>query len=67
MIFTILWVAWVAAFIVIEAMALARKESGDTLSEHVWKLLKFRRLFYLLGAAFMIWLSAHFLSLGSFT
>lgn len=31
------WLAWLAAFGVIEGKALANKRDGDTLSEHVWK------------------------------
>lgn len=65
--FTMLWVAWLVSFAVIEGIALYRRRTSLTLSGHVWRVLRFRKLFYLLGAAFMIWLSAHFLSLGSFT
>lgn len=36
-VWTVAWVLWIAAFAVIEGLALARKEKGDTLSEHVWK------------------------------
>lgn len=32
-----LWVGWLGAFAVIEGVALARDDRGDTLSEHVWK------------------------------
>lgn len=66
-IFTIAWIAWVAAFLVIEGIALYRKDTEATLSGHVWAVLRQRKLFWMLGAAFMLWLSAHFLSLGSFT
>ena len=36
-VFTTGWVIWLAGFVVLESIALARKEPGDTLSEHVWK------------------------------
>lgn len=35
--FTVAWILWIMAFVGIEGYALARKEKGDTLSEHVWK------------------------------
>ncbi|MGW7434710.1 hypothetical protein [Streptomyces sp. NPDC054849] len=72
-----LWVGWLGAFCVIEGVALARDDRGDTLSEHVWKWfgigrageqrpaatgsVRVRRLVLL---AFMAWLSAHFLTGG---
>lgn len=31
------WLAWIAAFLAIEGLALADKDREDTLSEHVWK------------------------------
>lgn len=34
---TYAWLAWLAAFAVIEGAALFNKKDGDTLSEHVWK------------------------------
>lgn len=36
------WLAWLAWFLAVEGIALARKEPGDTLSEHVWKWFKVR-------------------------
>lgn len=75
--FTAAWVAWIAAFVVIEGIALYRKKEGDTLSEHVWKWfgtardgrpqsqpsgwVRLRRFALL---AFMVWLSVHFLTGG---
>jgi len=35
--YTIAWIAWLTAFAVIEGAALADKDEGDTLSEHVRK------------------------------
>lgn len=65
------WLAWIAAFFVIEGSALARHKSADTLSDHVWAWFdipkhpapnrseRIRRVF-LLG--FLAWLGAHFLT-----
>ena len=66
--YTELWALWLLFFAVIEGAAIANKEKGDTLSEHVWKWIgkrgypkpsgyKWRR-----GAlgVFFAWLIAHF-------
>jgi len=37
--YTWLWAIWLVAFGVIEYAALKDKDKGDTLSEHVWKLI----------------------------
>lgn len=37
--YTIAWVLWILAFGVIEYKAIADKSEGDTLSEHVRKLI----------------------------
>ena len=37
--YTAMWVIWIAAFGVIEYAALKDKDKGDTLSEHVRKLI----------------------------
>ena len=73
---TVAWLVWGAAFVVIEAAALWHDRKGstvDTLSQHVWnwfavgrpahgeRLVKTRRLVLL---TFMVWLSVHFLSGG---
>ena len=74
--FSWLWVGWGVAFLVIEGVALVRKERGDTLSEHVWRWFQLRgrkdgkkpwqiavRFAFL---AFWAWLTIHFLTAGSF-
>jgi hypothetical protein len=75
--YTIAWLAWLAAFAVIEGRALFNKSPGDTLSEHVWRwfstqngstgsptgLIRLKRFGLL---AFLAWLSAHFLTGGRF-
>lgn len=72
MIWTALWLAWIAAFFAIEVPALFDKDSGATLSAHVWAWfavkdhertawVRLRRWFLL---AFVAWLSLHFLTGG---
>ncbi|MFF4510604.1 hypothetical protein [Streptomyces mirabilis] len=76
--FEIAWAAWAGAFVVIEGVALKRKQPGDTLSEQVWRIFGTRRdveypkgqpsgllrlrRFTLL--AFLAWLVAHFMTGG---
>jgi hypothetical protein len=75
--FTASWLLWIAAFAVIEGIALRNRRPGDTLSEHVWEWFAIGRpgkprppltgsvqirRFALL--AFMAWLSVHFLTGG---
>ncbi|WP_223772937.1 hypothetical protein [Streptomyces sp. 135] len=73
-VWTLSWVAWLAAFGVIEGLALARKRPDDTLSEHVWcwfaiarrdpqpdGFTRLRRFLLLAGIG---WLGAHFLTGG---
>ncbi|MEK9736188.1 MAG: hypothetical protein VW362_07035 [Candidatus Nanopelagicales bacterium] len=59
--FTVAWVLWISAFIVIEGVALIRKERGDTLSEQVWFALKKAPVLWWVGAGFMLWVTGHFL------
>lgn len=71
-VWTVLWLLWLLMFFIVEGLALANKEDGDTLSEHVWKWLRppvgarvWRlRRFALLS--FMAWLTVHFLTGGLF-
>jgi hypothetical protein len=66
-VFTQLWLVWLMMAAAIEGVALFNKARGDTLSEHVWKWFSIRdkgrgwliRRSAL--AAFMIWLTLHFL------
>jgi hypothetical protein len=70
------WIVWGLYFLVVEGTALARRDKGGTLSEHVWDLfgvgqreeapsisLRFRRIALL---SFMAWLTVHFLTGGNF-
>lgn len=70
--YTVAWLCWLLAFLVIEGRALANKCDGDTLSEHVWawcsikakgRAWRLRRLSLLILLA---WLVAHFLTGGQF-
>jgi hypothetical protein len=66
------WVAWIAAFLTIEVLALKNSAPGDTLSEHVWAVFSIKekgnwwraRRFSLL--AFMAWLVVHILTGGTY-
>jgi len=71
-VFTILWLAWGAVFLVLEGIALFNRRSGDTLSEKVWvwsgtgtkgraATTGVRRAGLL---AFMVWLTVHFMTAG---
>ncbi|MCI0689853.1 MAG: hypothetical protein L0Y54_21825 [Sporichthyaceae bacterium] len=70
--FTIAWLLWVGFFGAIEGAALANKQPGDTLSEHLWRWFaitgkpagwRARRAVLVAGLA---WLVAHLLSGGRF-
>lgn len=59
--YTVAWVVWIAAFVVIETLALLNRDEGaDTLSEHVWIAVSSPPVWWL-TAAFMVWLTIHFL------
>jgi hypothetical protein len=66
MIWTLLWVGWLLAFLAIEIPAVIRPAAGDTLYEHFWRFLgrgqqrtewiRLRRVTFL---AFSAWLVVH--------
>jgi hypothetical protein len=72
--FEIAWAAWAGAFLIVEGVALARKDKNDTLSEQVWRLFhtakgqrkdgttQARRAVLVM---FLAWLTAHFLTGGA--
>ncbi|MDM4718429.1 hypothetical protein QTQ03_02035 [Micromonospora sp. WMMA1363] len=72
--FTALWIGWLAAFAIVEGIALFNKQPDDTLSEHVWKWFAvgssqptgWTRLRRFALLAFMAWLTLHFLTGGIF-
>lgn len=72
--FEIAWAAWAGAFVVIEGIALTRKDKNDTLSEQVWrifhtqrgqKVTKTTQARRAVLVMFLSWLVAHFLSGGA--
>ena len=78
-VFTILWVSWLAVFVVVEGIALTNHVKGDTLSEHIWAWFRvprpgqsnpmpdgWTRLARYLLLGFMAWLTLHFLTGGLF-
>ena len=68
--YTFAWLVWLAAFIVIEGLAIRDKRRNDTLSEHCWEWFSVKqkkkawRARRILLAAFMVWLTVHFLTGG---
>lgn len=63
--YTAAWGFWIAMFVVIEGAAIARREEGDTLSEHLrsWFATKGKPKWWLarravLGAA-LVWFALH--------
>ena len=59
--YTWAWRAWIAAFLVIEGLALWSGEPGDTLSEHVWNFQELAGSFgYAAVFALLGWLAFHF-------
>ena len=71
-VYDIVWLIWIAAFLVVEGLALRTKVPGATLSAHVWRWFSIKspgrqwRLRRLALLAFMSWLFAHFLTGGKF-
>ena len=64
--YLIAWVLWIVAFIIIETLALLNREpNGDTLSEFVWQVVAFPVMWWI-GAAFMVWLTIHWLFDGKY-
>ena len=72
---TFAWIGWLLAFLILEAVAIVRKKSDDTLSEKTWRWFslkgdksKLKSWQYMLRygfIAFWLWLTIHFISGGS--
>lgn len=71
------WIGWGVYFACVEGVALFNKETGDTLSEHVWAFLGYKerqvgpptgsqRLRRFLTLAGLVWLVVHLLTGGIF-
>ena len=64
--YVVAWVLWIAAFLIIETFALLNRDPGaDTLSEMVWIAVSVPVVWWVV-AAFLIWLTIHFLFDGRF-
>jgi hypothetical protein len=62
--FTVAWVLLGAAVAVIEGLALVNRKKGDTLSEHVWAVMKLGRAARVVLVLFWCWLSIHLVTGG---
>lgn len=61
-VYPLLWVAWIAAFLAIELSALWSGHANFTLSEYCWRLEQINRSWTFLRffiAAFCVWLFFH--------
>lgn len=62
LVYPLLWIAWIAAFLAIELSALWSGHPNWTLSEYVWKLEQINRSWTFLRffiCAFCVWLLFH--------
>lgn len=63
--FTWLWALWIAFFLVVEGVAVFNERANDTLSSHIWYLIKAQP--YFVGIPLMLlllWLIKHFYTEG---
>ena len=68
--YTMLWVVWLLAFGAIEWSAIKDVRQGDTLSEHIWKIIGTKAAqkqtwhwFLRIGVlALLVWLIVHFMT-----
>jgi hypothetical protein len=58
--YSILWAVWLTSFLTIEGFALIDRDTGDTLSEHVWFFARNSFVWWTL-AGFLTWVVVHFL------
>ena len=69
---TVLWIVWLALFLMIEIPAVLDKTPGNTFSEHLWKWASMKdkgtawRVRRLILLIVLIWLIAHLLTGGKF-
>jgi hypothetical protein len=57
-----LWAAWLALFLILEGIAVADPDRGDTLSEQVWALITSNPGLWGSAVAILLgWLAWHFL------
>ncbi len=57
------WIAWLAAFVIVESVAVFNKRAGDTLSERVWDWFgvkhESRKWLRWPLRVFLLWLAVH--------
>ena len=58
--FTVGWAVIIGAGLVLEAVALWRREKGDTLSEQVWRVLRLHTTVWFIAAGLAAWTVIHF-------
>lgn len=56
----IAWLVWLGLFLAVELPAIFNTTDGDTLSEHVWRIVSVPVAWWLL-AGFLVWLLVHLL------
>jgi hypothetical protein len=56
----VLYVIWLAAFLLIELPAVFSDASGDTFSEMIWALMDRHTIWAAAVIAFCVWLTKHF-------
>ncbi len=67
--FTVAWIFWIVFFMVVEGIAVFNNIPGDTLSEHVWKLIgtnadrsDWTWVWRIGLAGLLIWMIPHFMT-----
>ena len=69
-VYTVIWMIWVVTFLVVEGVALAKKQPGTTLSANVWNWFHVYDYSWRgrLGRFFLLvltcWLAVHFIGGG---
>lgn len=58
----VLWIGWLAYFLVFEIAAIRDPAEGDTLSESVWVTLHHYPVLAIPLLALLVWLAIHFLA-----
>lgn len=58
--FLVAWTAWVLVGLLLEAAALLRRDTGDTLSELIWSILDRHPIFWWTGLGLWAWATHHF-------
>jgi hypothetical protein len=59
--YTVAWAIWIVYFLAVETIAILDKDRGDTLSEHVWAIVRSSSFAWFMVGGLLIWLVYHFL------